>query len=98
MVKARRDFFDIPKKIHVDEEQSEWADSRCDDLKLSFAAYIRMLVDEDKKRIELEVLQKEQSSNRSNLTPFMGKSSGLSQEKIEAIAVAVSVALSQMSK
>jgi hypothetical protein len=77
MTRNRRDFFDIPKKFQINEEQSDWSDFRCDEMKLAFAAYIRWLIDEDKKRVEAELLQKEQESNRPNLAPNMGNPNGL---------------------
>ena len=94
----RRDFFDIPKKIHINEEQSDWADSRSEELKLAFAAYVRWLIDEDKKRVELELSQKDQESNRPNIDPILHSPNGLSHQQIEAVAIAVSVALGMSKK
>lgn len=98
MPKNRRDFVDIPKKIHIDEAQSDWSDARCDEKKMSFSAYVRWLIDEDKKRVEKEVLQKQQASNRANLDPILTSPNGLSRQQIEAVAIAVSVALNQLNK
>lgn len=98
MPKNRRDFFDIPKKIHINEEQSDWSDARCDEKKIAFAAYVRWLIDEDKKRVDKELSQQKSASNRPNLDPTEHGPNGLSQQQIEAIAIAVSVALNQLNK
>jgi hypothetical protein len=97
-LRNRKDFFDIPKKIHINEEQSDWADSRCEEKKLAFAAYVRWLIDEDKNRVEEELSQQKQCSNRPNLDPNMGNPNGLSQHEIQAVAVAVAAALGQLNK
>jgi hypothetical protein len=97
-MKNRRDFFDIPKKIHINEEQSDWADSRCEEKKLAFAAYVRWLIDEDKNRVEEELSQQKQSCNRPNLDPNMCNPNGLSQQQIEVVAIAVAAALGQLNK
>jgi hypothetical protein len=77
MARNRRDFFDIPKKFNINEEQSDWSDSRCDEKKMAFAAYIRWLIDEDKKRVEKELSQQKLASNRPNLDPNRDQPIGL---------------------
>lgn len=77
MSRNRRDFFDIPRKVQLNEEQSDWSDHRCDQKKMAFTAYIRWLIDEDKKRVEKELLQKQQASNRPNVGQTSANPSGL---------------------
>jgi hypothetical protein len=98
MTRIRRDFFDIPRKVQLNEEQSDWADHRCDQKKIPFTAYIRLLIDEDKKRVEKELLQKQQASNRPNLGPTLASPNGLSQQQLEAAVTIAVAAILQLNK
>jgi hypothetical protein len=64
MAANRRNLFDIPKKLNLNEELSDWADLCCEKRNWSFSRYIRLLIEEHKKRCEKELSSQNQTDTR----------------------------------
>lgn len=50
-MRLRREKFDNRRPVDITDSQSDFADKRADELKLSFMAYIRKLIDDDMKQL-----------------------------------------------
>jgi len=68
VTRSRRDLFDIPRKIYLDEELDDWADLCCNERDWSFSRYVRLLIKDHKKKVK-ELSAKPPANNRANEAP-----------------------------
>jgi hypothetical protein len=52
-MRKRREKFDNRRRVDFTDSQADWLDSQADELKISFMAYVRKLVDDDMERLSL---------------------------------------------
>ena len=74
---ARKEFFDIPKKLYINEQLSDWADLFCEEKSMSFAGYVRWLITEHKERVENELSKQIQIDNSPKEDPVFPHPNGL---------------------
>lgn len=77
MAVNRRKLFDIPKKLTLDEELSDWCDLIGERRNLPFARYIRILIKEHKTRCENELSAQNQADDRPKQGQNLAQSGGL---------------------
>lgn len=76
----RAHFKDSPKTILLTHELLQWSEARADELDLSYSAYIRKLIAEDRERVEKEVSQQQSDSTSPNPEQILGSLIGLLKE------------------
>jgi hypothetical protein len=76
----RAHFKDVPKTILLTSELLEWSLWRSDVLDLSYSAYIRKLIAEDRERLEKELKQQEDESTSPNPDHILTSLIGLLKE------------------
>lgn len=54
-MRKRREKFDNRRRVDFTDSQADFLDSQADELKISFMAYVRKLVDDDMKRFSTNV-------------------------------------------
>lgn len=76
----RAHFKDNPRTILLTGDLAEWSDGRADGLDLSYSAYIRKLIAEDRERVEKELKQQETASTSPNPEQILTSLIGLLKE------------------
>ncbi len=83
-MRKRREKFDCRRPIDFTNTQSEWIDSRADELNMSVMAYIRKLVDDDMERVS-QIIGIQNTANSAT--------KGIRPKELQGLFTAESVAL-----
>jgi hypothetical protein len=76
LARNRKEFFEVRRPAYLNDTQSDFADMRCEEIEDSFAAYIRMLINQDMKRWK-ELSQQKQIGDRAKPVPNRDQPNGL---------------------
>lgn len=83
-MRKRREKFDNRRRVDFTDSQADWLDSQADELKISFMAYVRRLVDQDMEQVS----QNGDAQNTSKSGDNRARPNGLCQGLFTAEQVA----------
>jgi hypothetical protein len=90
VTRGRRDLFDIPRKLYLNDELSDFADLVCEKRNMSFSRFIRLLIEEYMRRCEKELSDKKQVDTSPKKATTQDQPNGLyTAEQVALLITAV---------